>query len=67
MSGLPDRDDPPADPAPRHRVEHWEHRRADRFDLLANDRLVERRLPWKGLGSLVVVLALAYARQRWWL
>ncbi|WP_158600647.1 hypothetical protein [Tessaracoccus antarcticus] len=34
---------------------------------LSEDVSFERGLLWKGLFSLVVVLALAYARMRWWL
>ncbi len=33
---------------------------------LVEDKRFELRLFWKGLGSLVFVVALAYARQRWW-
>lgn len=38
-----------------------------RIELLEHDEAIERRLVWKGLLSLVVVVALAYVRQRWWL
>lgn len=40
---------------------------AERAELLAHDRSAERRLVWKGLLSLFVVVALAVVRQRWWL
>lgn len=40
---------------------------AQRAQLLAHDRAVERRLLWKGLLALLVVVALPVIRQRWWL
>lgn len=40
---------------------------AERAELLADDRSAERRLIWKGLLAVIVVVVLAVARQRWWL
>lgn len=40
---------------------------AERAELLAHDRSAERRLIWKGLLAVIVVVALAVVRQRWWL
>lgn len=36
-------------------------------ELLGRDRRTERRLWWKGLLAIAVVLVLAYVRHRWWL
>lgn len=33
---------------------------------LVDDKRFEVRLFWKGVASLVFVVALAYVRQRWW-
>lgn len=40
---------------------------AEASTALTQDRAVEDRLLWKGVLSLLVVVALAYARMRWWL
>lgn len=43
------------------------HADTEGAELLAHDWTVERRLIWKGLLSLFVVVVLAVVRQRWWL
>ena len=39
----------------------------ERVTAMNKDKAIERRLLWKGILSVVVVVGLAYVRTRWWL